>query len=32
VEYIGVRVNVNKPKVIINKERQNTMQKAARWP
>jgi len=32
VENIGVRVNVNKPKVIINEESQKTMQKAAKWP
>jgi len=32
VENRGMRVNMNKTKVMINGERQKPMQKAARWP
>ena len=32
VENRGVRVNVNKTKVMISGERQKPLQKAARWP
>ena len=32
VENRGVRVNVNKTKVMISWERQKVMQKAVRWP
>jgi len=32
VENRGMRVNMNKTKVVISGERQNPMQKAARWP
>ena len=31
VEYRGMRVNINKTKVMINGEWQKVMQKAARW-
>jgi len=32
VENRGVRVNMNKTKVMISGERQKVMQKAVRWP
>ena len=32
MESRGIKVNINKTKVIINGERQKLMQKAARWP
>jgi len=32
VENRGMRVNMNKTKVMISEERQKTVQKAARWP
>ena len=32
VENSGMRVNMNKTKVMISGERQKSMQKAARWP
>ena len=32
VDNRGVRVNMNKTKVMISGERQKPMQKAARWP
>ena len=32
VENRGVRVNMNKIKVLISEERQKVMQKAVRWP
>jgi len=31
VENIGMRVNINKTKVMISGERQKVMQKAVRW-
>ena len=32
VENRGMRVNMNKTKVVISEERQKPLQKAARWP
>jgi len=32
VENIGIRVNINKTKVMISGERQKVTQKAVRWP
>ena len=32
LENRGMRINMNKTKVMISAERQNRMQKAARWP
>jgi len=32
MENRGTRVNMNKIKVVISEERQNVMQKDARWP